>query len=341
MKTIIAIIFFLAAAMAQGEELQTGESPTQLQVEAVEHQLVQGGLGEKEARTLTKAMVEAKFTERHMVQFGKQIPSGKNQQIATGAMRDKVHEGIAKGAPPEAIVKATERVRNRYQHAMHLAEELEPVDKKKQLQLGGAYTDCLVAGLTRQDARTVQNALKERTRTSAKAGQKNHLNAETLLTARDMVRQGISSKSTTDLLCKALERGYDENGMRTLRHTFRNRKAENLEKTAKQYQLAIERGVQARGLKNYSYSGGAIKGASPNKGGTQNNGSSGGSSGSGSSGGSEGSGSGGSGGNGGSGSGGSEGSGGSGSGGSGGSEGSGSGGSGGSEGGGNGGGGNS
>lgn len=287
MKKIMLMVFLLVASLVHGEEYQSNTSPSQAEVEAVERQLVQSGLLEEEARTMTRAMVRAGFTEEHMVQFGKQIPSGSHQRVITEAIRDKVHEGVAKKAPPEAILIATERVRNRYQNAIGLTEKL---DQKNQVQITRAFADCLAAGLTRQDARIITDAIQQRTKTSKKIGSRKNLISETLFTGRDMVRQGISSETTADLLRIALEHGYNEKSMRTLRHTLRNRKIENLEKTAKQYRWAIENGAQAGGLKDISYSGGERRGAAAQENGQQNNDSTGGGSGGGESGGSSGSG---------------------------------------------------
>jgi hypothetical protein len=275
MKTIMLMIFLLVATMAHSEDRNSGP-PSQMQVEAVEHLLVESGLQEDEARAMTNAMTQSSFTEAQMVQLGKQLSSGSHQQVTIKAIRDKVHEGIAKGVPPEVILQATARVRNRYQFAVRLAEEL---DLKNQAQIATAYADCLAAGLTRRDAKRIHEAIQQRTRTKKNATAPNNLTSETLLTARDMVRQGISSGTTRDLLGKALEHGYNDQNMRTLRHTLRNRNMENLEKAASQYYRAIEKGAQADGLKNVDYSDGRTKGTSAQGSGQQNSGSAGGNSG--------------------------------------------------------------
>lgn len=270
MKKIMVIIFLLVTTMAYGNGRQDDSSPSQKRVEAIERQLVRHGLQEKEAQDTAQVMVQVRFTEEHMVRFNNQVLSGSNQRLTTVAIRNKVHEGAAKGVPPEAILQAATRVRDRYQYAMQLAEEL---DQNKHTQIGRTYADCLAAGLTRQDGRRITDALHQSSRAPVKTGNRKNLNTETLLTLRDMVRQGISSVITTDLLKQALAHGYDENDMLTLRHTLRNRNMEDLEQAAKQYRVAIENGVPAEGLKNHNYSAGVSEKPSIMGGGQQNSGS--------------------------------------------------------------------
>lgn len=247
-KIVLLIVVLLTATVHAGEP-PDNEFPPDENIRTVEHLLVQSGLRQEDAQATVRAMVEAHFTEEQMVRAGKQIASDDAQDLTARAVRAKIHEGIAKGVNPETILLATTKVRNRYEIAEQFALKL------KQAELIGLYADGLAAGLSENDAQRLTEALQARKNTPGKS-ESRELALETLTTARDMVRQGVSSRTTSEMLETALTRDYSEKNMRTLRHTLTVRSRNNLEETARRIGVAINQGVQAENLNNHGFNDG-------------------------------------------------------------------------------------
>jgi hypothetical protein len=243
-KIVLLIVVLLTATVHAGEPPDNESFPDE-NIRAVEHRLVESGLRQEDAQATVRAMVEARFTAEQMVRAGRQITSGGGQGLTARAVRAKIHEGIAKGVNPETILLATTKVRNRYEVAEKFASKL------KQTELAGIYADSLAAGLSEKDAQRLTVALQARKRTPGKSESRN-LGIETLATARDMVRQGVSSGTTSEVLETALTQGYSEKNMRTIRHTLANNSRDNLEEAARHIGTAISQGTRAENLQNLS-----------------------------------------------------------------------------------------
>ncbi len=249
MKRIALLIVLLLAVAAHAEETPVAAPATQEQLQKVEQQLVQSGVSEADAQATMRAMMQARFTGEQMVQAGRQIVSDDHLGITGQAVRAKIHEGVAKGVPPEAILSATARVRSRMEYSGKLAAELQ---ENNNASLVATYADCLAAGLTEQHAQQLTTALKSRTGTPGSSNLS--LTTETLLTAREMVRRNISSATTSGVLGSALGHGYNERDMHTLRQSFAGSSGD-LENTARRFGAAIDQGVRAgelQGLGNSS-----------------------------------------------------------------------------------------
>jgi hypothetical protein len=271
MGKIVLLIVMLLTAMVHAGEPPDNESLPDENIRAVEHQLVESGLLQEDAQATIRAMVEARFTEEQMVRASRQITEGGAQGTAR-AIRAKIHEGIAKGVNPETILQATAKVRNRYEVAEKFASKL------KQAELAGIYADCLAAGLSEKDAQRLTAALQARKSTRGKSESRN-LAVETLATARDMVRQGVSSKTTSEVLETALSQDYSEKNMRTIRHALADHSRDNLEETARHIGAAISQGTRAENLQTpngHGFNDGENAGMREGHGGTESHGDSGG-----------------------------------------------------------------
>jgi hypothetical protein len=133
---------------------------------------------------------------------------------------------------------------------------------KQHSALGGIFADCLTSGLNREDAERIRTALQTRSRQMNRE-RFQALAVETMTTARDMVRLGVSSQVTANVMNGAITKGYDQTAMHTLRQRFTEQRAStNMEQIAQRYGQAIDRGVQARDLGDH----GAIGGGSGNGG---------------------------------------------------------------------------
>ncbi len=196
---------------------------------------------------MTRVMNKAGFAPQQISRVQQLISVAKQKGLPEKAIAGKVHEGIAKGIAPENIVRATERVTSRYEYGYDLAERL--ADNKQQVaRLGNTVAAGIAAGLQRRDAEKIVNSLHSKSQGMDRKGLYS-LAEETLLTARDMSRRGVSSATTAEVVGKAVEKGFDAHGMRTMRRSFsRHGGPGNAESLAMDYGKAIEQGVEAGGL---------------------------------------------------------------------------------------------
>ena len=285
MKTLsglaIIVLALLAATAAWAQNGDAAIDPARLQ--AVERDLAEAGLSGPEAAELARGMVAAGYTDGQTTQIGRQIQAAQGEPATRQAMIDKIREGMAKRVAPAGIVQAVERVRDRYGFALGLSA---PLAGTQAAGLAGIVADGLSSGLSREDASQIAGGIQ------AQAAQmdRNRLHAlatETMTAARDMVRLGVSSRTTASVMGEALTHGYDAAAMQTLRQTFQARQMQaNPDQVAQRFGLAIRQGVQARDLGGLAGSGGQGAGGKDAGAGSGGSGSSGGGSGSGGSGGS-------------------------------------------------------
>jgi len=142
-------------------------------------------------------------------------------------------------------------IENHYGLAEVTGPDLVDTGKKQAVKLGNTVTAGIAAGLSRQDAEKLVNSLQLRSR------QMNHnelclLAEETMLTARDLSRQGVSSATTAEVVGKAVQKGFAAGEMHTMRSTFSRQEAHgNRESLARNYGTAIDHGVQAHDLQGH------------------------------------------------------------------------------------------
>jgi hypothetical protein len=259
LRSLLLLLVMLGAA--NGQE-QSPPAPSTDHQQAMVRQLVRAGMMEPEAVNLVTGMTVARFGAEDMAHIAQQAQSAEKAPHTLAAMASKVHEGIAKQAPPGAIVQAVARVQERYTFATKMAETLA---RDPQGQLGGIIADGLTSGLGRDDAQQVAGALQAHPQTTSVEGRQ-RLATAAMLTVRDMVRLGVSSPTAATTVTHALAHGYTESDMHALRQTINEQKAEtNMEAIAQGYLHAIDQGVSAGQLKGYgqpSGAGNAHRGAS-------------------------------------------------------------------------------
>lgn len=281
---VIIILVLLAVTAAWAQDGDAAIDPARLQ--AVERSLAEVGLGGAEAADLARGMVAAGYTDGQMAQIGRQIQAAQGEPTTRQAVINKIREGMAKRVAPAGIVQAVERVRDRYGFALGLAA---PLAGTQAAGLAGIVADGLSSGLSREDAGQIaggiqaQAARMDRDRLHALA-------TETMTAARDMVRLGVSSRTTASVMGEALTHGYDAAAMQTLRQSFQARQMQqaNADQAAQRFGLAIRQGVQARDLGGLAGPGGQGISGKDAGAGSGGSGSSGGGSGSGGSGGASG-----------------------------------------------------
>ena len=193
MIRIFMLLVLLFAGAVHAEKPTTAPAGKE-QLQEVERHLVHNGVPKTDAEATVRAMLQARFTVEQAVRAEKQLTSENRWGMTGQAVRDKIQEGVAKGVSPGNILAAAERVQARTQTAGKLAAEVHAANNASVVS---AYVDCLTAGLTTQHAQQLTNSLKT-------AGSTQNLTTETLLAARYMVRQNISSTTVTDVLERAL-----------------------------------------------------------------------------------------------------------------------------------------
>ncbi len=204
-----------------------------------------------------------------MAQVERQIHMADLNRESRDAVAGKVLEGIAKHISPAAITRATVKVRERYAFAMQLAEKVLP---GKPMALAGIVADKLTSGLTPQDAEKVVAVLQPRVQQLGKdrfVG----LATETVITSRDIVRLGVSSATTTNVIRTALATGDDATSMQTLRQSFNEQRMQSsMEQVARRYIRAMEMGIPAKALYRYGTDSAAAAEKNAMQGGSGNSG---------------------------------------------------------------------
>jgi hypothetical protein len=199
-------------------------------------------------------MDTAGFSTEQVLQVQNFIKTAQQQGLPADAVSSKVYEGIAKHVDPDRIVQALERVTSRYEYGYTLAHKLTKREKQA-VELGNTMTAGIAAGLTRQDAERLVNSLQSRSR-QMNNDQLYLLAEETMLTARDLSRQGVSSATTVEVVGKAVQKGFAASEMRTMRSTFSRQGVHgNRESLARNYGTAIDHGMQARDLEAHGTAG--------------------------------------------------------------------------------------
>ena len=240
-KTFLVIVAVLLANAALAQEpVSPAFDPTRM----FESSLAAAGLREADVAHLVGDMAEARFSAMQFAQIDRQFQQAQGEREAQQAMIGKVREGLAKQVGPEAIVSAVTHVRERYMHALQMATSLA---KEKPEALERRFAEAMSSGLKPQDADIIAHALQERMQRDPSA-QQGLLN-QTMVTSRDMVRMGVSSTLTTEVVLEALAQNYNAASMELLRSTFDARKnRDNMNVVARQLGTAIQQGIEAKEL---------------------------------------------------------------------------------------------
>jgi hypothetical protein len=247
------VVLLVVTARAEDIRKMTAGSP--LDQQSLETILVNAGMADADAVGMIREMIDAHYTDKQMTSIGQQVQATAEERITQEAVISKIREGMAKRVGAEGIIKATDKVRERYGFAMKTARVLT---KEHYTILGGVIADGLTSGLTQQDSEQIINKLQVRSKEMDK-DKLQALSAETMITSRDMVRLGVSSQVTLEVVADALERGYDELSMQILRQTLNaQRMQSDMNQVAQRLGLAIQQGVKAKDL-------GAHAGASGNE----------------------------------------------------------------------------
>ena len=214
---IVAVSFWAAAALADPVDRELPET-TPLQIKNSARQMIDQGFNPQEVIDLTQQMLANNFGEQQVLQAQVMLMEARRQGLPTEPMMNKAYEGLAKQVQAEAVVKAMERVRFRYEYATKQAGTISN-DKAQAGRMAGVLAESMAAGMHEQDVERIMQTLRERTRNMARAHSE-ELAMQTLMTTRTMARLRIRSKSVGDSVCQALQQGCSAQEMHQIRKTI-------------------------------------------------------------------------------------------------------------------------
>ena len=239
---VIAFVVFFCASVALGDEVDTGlSSMATEQLKVSTRQMIRSGINSDDALKMTRLMLENRFREEHALRAHQIIIDAHKEGLSVEPIISKAYEGIAKQVKDRNIVEAMEKVRYRYSFAYKQANELTP-DKSLIRLVGNNIAEGLAAGMNDDDVGRVMYRLQHREQqmTNAQVGD---LAVETFRFARDMARLGVSSRSTADIVCQALQHRYGAKEMTRLRKSFMKHSRNSSPTTlSERYLDAIRRG---------------------------------------------------------------------------------------------------
>lgn len=239
---VILLSLLLMVVPASGAEKLTAIPTTwSNKLQASTTSVIQAGLATDDSILMTRAMIKARFEEQHIVQAQHIVAKTLEKNLPTEPVINKAYEGIAKQVPAVSVVQAMNRVRSRYEHAYALAGQLSQKKEVKD-RFGYDLAAGLAAGLEKKDAEQLVNQLQTRAREMEQT-QFLELASESLLTSRDMARQGVSSGTAAEVVSQAIQKEFSAQEMRSMRNTFMSQSTHNsTESLAKSYSNAIQEG---------------------------------------------------------------------------------------------------
>jgi len=214
---VCAVLF--SASLAFGDEVE--ESLSTLATEQLKNstrEMIQSGIDTDNAIRVTKLMLQNQFSLEQALRAQKAIMNAQKEGLPVEPIMNKAYEGMVKQVQAKNIVQAMEQVHSRYAFAHEQARALTH-ERSEIRTMTNTIAKGLAAGMNQEDIRGITNMLQERTQQMTQS-QTMELAKESFMTARDMTRLGLSSKTTTDLVCLALQKGYTARKMENMRNSF-------------------------------------------------------------------------------------------------------------------------
>jgi hypothetical protein len=214
---IMAISLGAAVALADTVDQELpGTTPARIKNGV--RQMVDQGFNPQEVIGMTRQMLANNFSEQHVLQAQAILMNARRQGLPTEPVMSKAYEGLAKQARAEAVVKAMEQVRSRYEFATKQVKDVTN-EKAKINQMAAVLAGSMAAGMHDEDAERIMQTLRERARNMDQAHSE-ELAMQTFMTTRTMARLGMQSKSVGDSVCRALQQGYSAQEMHNMRNTI-------------------------------------------------------------------------------------------------------------------------
>jgi uncharacterized membrane protein YgcG len=250
---ICAVLF--SASLAFGDEVE--ESLSTLATEQLKtstREMIQSGIDTDNAIRMTKLMLQNQFSLEQALRAQRVIMGAQKEGLPVEPIMNKAYEGMVKQVQAKNIVQAMEHVRTRYAFAYAQARVLTK-ERSQVRAIGNTIAKSFTAGMNQKDIQGIMDMLQDRTQQMTQS-QTMELAKESFMTARDMARLGLSSKTTTNLVCLALQKGYTARNMENMRNSFMTQsKSSHPTQLANSYSNAIKGGKSVDSL-GYSGSSG-------------------------------------------------------------------------------------
>jgi hypothetical protein len=205
----LVILVFNISAWADDKVKE--QIPTQLNEQA--QKMVSMGVPHEAA-----AKMQNRFQKQQMVRARNIIQKAIQQGVPVEPVVDKALEGMAKNVSEQKIVRAMEQVRNRYAVAKIEARQMTQ-NKSRQQTMMRTMAHTMAAGVPPEDVSAIAAQIRSRQRTMARE-EYEALAQETCLTARDMARMGVSSKTVKETVSMALQNQFSATQMNQMRSSF-------------------------------------------------------------------------------------------------------------------------
>jgi len=244
-----------SASLAFGDEVEESLSTVATeQLKTSTREMILSGIDTDNAIRMTKLMLKNQFSLEQALRAQKAIMNAQKEGLPVDPIMNKAYEGMAKQVQAKNIVRAMEQVHSRYAFAHEQARALTH-ERSEIRTMGNTIAKGLAAGMNQEDIRGITNRLRVRTREMTQS-QTMELAKESFKAARDMARLGLSSKTTTNLVCLALQNNYTARKMENMRNSFMTQsRSSNPTHLANTYSNAIKSGKSADSLGSSGISG--------------------------------------------------------------------------------------
>ncbi|MBT4287126.1 MAG: hypothetical protein HOD92_07280 [Deltaproteobacteria bacterium] len=215
---VLVLGFFIMTTsfcVANADEIDTAlTTKVSHQIREQVREMINAGVDQSTALEVTKAMIQNRFQERHILQSQQMVKLAASSGIPIEPVVQKIKEGIAKGINDARLVKALKSVNNRYSFAYRQARSVENEESKIQ-KLAERTADCLSAGM--EEPQMLQIMKRLRQRIQLKENPDEELAIQTMTTTRLMARSRINSETITDAINQALKEKHSSSKMMQMR----------------------------------------------------------------------------------------------------------------------------
>ncbi|MBW1850935.1 MAG: hypothetical protein JRJ15_05810 [Deltaproteobacteria bacterium] len=221
MKTVALAVFvvLLFASPAFGDEVDEGLSNmATTELKANTRQMIRAGIDTDDAIRMTRAMLGSRFRQEQTLKAQEIVMRACKEGLPVEPIMNKAHEGMAKRAQHENIIRAMEKVMSRYAFGYQQACKLTQKEAQKE-RIMEQVAECVTAGMTDFDVDRLVYQLKYRGQAMPK-DEAVGLAIETFRAAKDITRLHVHSMKASDLALEALKHHYGMREMASMRQSF-------------------------------------------------------------------------------------------------------------------------
>ena len=262
-RIILSLVFLFLLPSVLIADVLDDELPadTPVQVKEKARQVISLGVENQGVIRMTQTMLRNGFSEKQMIRAYEILGEAKKNGLPDEPVMNKLYEGVGKHVQSGNIIKAMEKVEERYQVASQYAHRISG-DREQSGILTGHIAESLTAGMAGNDIDRIGEMFSRLGTQNDK--EKSSLEIQTFQTVKTMARMGAESSSVVDTVQTALQSGYDQNKMKSLEKAFitQARARANPSAVAESFSRGIRAGVSVDelGSPGYMNSGNAMGG---------------------------------------------------------------------------------